>query len=165
MPQSKPRNTRNKSAQPDQKSSKRISQAVEDTKEKGKQIVSEAKEEASKLIDETKQETSKMAKQQMQVVANQIDGIARALTKTADSIEDDQTWVADGVRQTAQTLEKMSESLRVNEFGKLVRNFENYAKQQPVVVLGGAAIAGFFLVKFLKKSSEHLDENDSINDD
>lgn len=161
MPQSKPKSPKNKSAQPDKESSKRIDQAVEKTKKKGKKVVNEAKEEASKLIDETKEETSRMAKLQLQSVAHQIDGIASALVKTADNLEDDQTWVADGARHTAQALEKMSGSLRETGFGGLIRNFEDYARQQPVVVLGGAAIAGYFLVKFLKNSSDHTEESDS----
>ncbi len=163
MPQSKTKSTKNKSEQPDQKSSKRIDQAVGKTKKKGKKVVSQAKEETSKLINETKQETSRMAKQQLQGVAHQIDGIACALVKTADNIEDDQTWIADGARHTAQALEKVSGSLRENDIGGLVRNFEDYARQQPAVVLGGAAIAGFFLVKFLKSSSDHTEESDSSN--
>lgn len=161
MPQSKSKSTKNKSAQPDQKSSKRIDQAKEKTKKKDKKKVSEAKEETSKSINETKQETSRMAKQQLQSVAHQIDGIAYALVKTADNIADDQTWVADGARHTAQALEKVSGSLRENDFGGLVRNFEDYARKQPAVVLGGAAIAGFFLVKFLKNSTGHVEEDSS----
>ncbi|SEQ74614.1 hypothetical protein SAMN05421690_100114 [Nitrosomonas sp. Nm51] len=165
MSQPKTRNTRNKRTQSRQQTSKKIDQTIEDTKEKGKQIVSEAKEEASKLIDETKQETSKIAEQQLQNVAQQINSIANALIKTADNMEDGQSWIADGTRQTAQALDKVSGSLRDSDVGTLVRNFEDYTRRQPVVVLGGAAIAGFFLVKFLKNSSNHTQETIKKNSD
>ena len=159
MSQPKTRNTRSKRTQSRQQTTKKIDQTIEDTKEKGKQIVREAKEETSKLIDETKQETSKIVEQQLQNVARQINSIAGALTKTADSMEDDRSWIADGTRQTAQALEKVSGSLGDKDFGTLVRDFEDYTRRQPAVVLGGAAIVGFFLIKFLKNSSDRTQES------
>ncbi|PTN10958.1 hypothetical protein [Nitrosomonas aestuarii] len=165
MPQPKTRSTRNKSTQSSQQTSKKIDETIEKTKEKGKQIVSDAKEETSKLIDETKQETSKIAEQQLQTVAHQINSIASALTKTADNMEDAHTWIADGTRQTAKALERVSGSISESDFGTLVHNFEDYARRRPVIVLGGAAIAGFFLVKFLKNSSDHVKETTQKNDD
>ncbi|GJL75060.1 hypothetical protein [Nitrosomonas sp.] len=165
MSQPKTRTTKSKSTQSSQQTSKKIDQTIENAKEKGKQIASEAKEETSKLINETKQETGKIAEQQLQNVAHQINSIASALTTTADNMEDDHSWIADGTRQTAQALDKVSGSLRESDFGTLVRNFEDYARRQPVIVLGGAAIAGFFLVKFLKNSSDHVKEIITKNDD
>ncbi|SFK95470.1 hypothetical protein SAMN05216302_102244 [Nitrosomonas aestuarii] len=154
MPQPKTRSTRNKSTQSNQQTSKKIDETIEKTKEKGKQIVSDAKEE-----------TSKIAEQQLQTVAHQINSLASSLTKTADNMEDAHTWIADGTRQTAKALERVSGSISESDFGTLVHNFEDYTRRQPVIVLGGAAIAGFFLAKFLKNSSDHVKEITQKNDD
>ena len=98
MSQPKTRTTKSKSTQSSQQTSKKIDQTIENAKEKGKQIASEVKEETSKLINETKQETGKIAEQQLQSVAHQINSIASALTTTADNMEDDHSWIADGTR-------------------------------------------------------------------
>lgn len=126
-----------------QQTREEINQAVEDTKQKGKELVGDAKQEASK-----------MAEQQQQNVAHQIDGLAQALTKTADNLDlnEDQAWIANGTRQTAQALDKMSTSLRERDFNTIVRDVENYTREQPTVVLGGAVLAGFLLSRFLKSS-------------
>jgi hypothetical protein len=118
-----------------------IDQAVEATKEKGRQLAGEAKQEASKI-----------AEQQQQNVAHHMESIADALNKTATNLDEDQVWVASGARQTAQALDNMSKSLRENDFNTIVRDIERYTREQPTLVLGGAAIAGFFLSRFLKSS-------------
>ena len=129
-----------------QQAQEEISQALQDTKNKGKELVGEAKQEASK-----------MAEHQQQNVAHHIDGLAKALTKTADNLDldKDQAWVADGTRQTAQALDKVSKSLRERDFNTIVHDIENYTREQPTVVLGGAVIAGFLLSRFLKSSDNH----------
>ncbi len=118
-----------------------INQAVEATKEKGRQLAGEAKQEASKI-----------AEQQQQNVAHHMESIADALNKTATNLDKDQAWVASGARQTAQALDNMSKSLRENDFNTIVGDIERYTREQPTLVLGGAAIAGFFLSRFLKSS-------------
>ncbi len=92
-----------------QQTREEINQAVKVTKEKGKQLVGEAKQEASK-----------MAEQQQQNVAHHMDSISDELTKIADNLDKDQTWVASGARQTAQVLDKMSKSLRERDFNTVV---------------------------------------------
>lgn len=118
-----------------------FNQAVEATKERGRQLAGEAKQEASKI-----------AEQQQQNVAHHMESIADALNKTATNLDKDQAWVASGARQTAQALDKMSKSLRENDFNTIVGDIERYTREQPTLVLGGAAIAGFFLSRFLKSS-------------
>lgn len=116
-----------------QQTSEEINQAVEVTKEK-----------SEKLVGEAKQEASKMAEQQQQNVAHHIDSLVKALTKTADNLDEDQALVADGARQTTQALNKVSKSLRERDFNTIVRDIEDYTREQPTLVPGGAAIAGFF---------------------
>ena len=128
---------------------KEINHTLEATKEKGKQLVGEAKQEASKI-----------AEQQQQNVAYHMESIADALNKTATNLDKDQAWIASGARQTAQALDNMSKALRERDFNSVVRDIERYTREQPTLVLGGAAIAGFFLSRFLK-SSDSRDSADT----
>lgn len=155
MSQSMFRNAKNENLQSHQRTLKKVNQTMDDAEEEGKQMVNEAKVDASEVIDDVKQEASKIAEQHLQNVVCQIGSVAKAFAVTAENLKDEHSWIADGARQAAQTLDKVSESLRENDFGALVRDFENYTRKQPALVLGGAVIAGFFLTKLLKDSSNH----------
>ncbi|PSJ16954.1 hypothetical protein C7H79_10660 [Nitrosomonas supralitoralis] len=151
------RNAKHENLQSHQRTLKKVNRTMDDAEEEGQPMVNEAKVYASEVIDDVKQEASKIAEQHLQNVACQISGVAKAFAITAENLKNEHSWIADGARQAAQKRDKISESLRENDFGALVHDFENYTRKQPALVLGGAAIAGFFLTKLLKDSSNHDD--------
>jgi len=58
------------------------------------------------------------------------------------------------VEQANDGLRRISDTLRNKNLDEIVREAESFARRQPVVFLGAAAVAGFLAVRFLKASSQ-----------
>lgn len=58
------------------------------------------------------------------------------------------------VTQANDGLKRMADTLRNKNLDEIVREAESFARQQPVVFIGAAAIAGFLAVRFFKSSSQ-----------
>lgn len=56
------------------------------------------------------------------------------------------------VEQANDGLRRMSDKLRNKNLDEIMRDAESFARQQPVVFLGAAAVAGFLAARFLKSS-------------
>jgi hypothetical protein len=57
------------------------------------------------------------------------------------------------VEQANDGLRRVSERLREKNLDEILRDCETFARNQPAVFLGAAAVAGFLAVRFLKSSS------------
>ena len=58
------------------------------------------------------------------------------------------------VEQANEGLRNLSERLRNKDLDEILRDAESFARRQPAVFIGAAAIAGFLAVRFLKSSSQ-----------
>jgi len=58
------------------------------------------------------------------------------------------------VEQAGDGLRRIADSVRSKNLDEMVRDAESFARRQPAVFLGAAAVAGFLAVRFLKSSSE-----------
>ncbi|HUQ24813.1 MAG TPA: hypothetical protein VM140_04020 [Burkholderiales bacterium] len=61
------------------------------------------------------------------------------------------------VEQANDGLKRISDTLRNKNLDEIVRDAESFARQQPMVFIGAAAIAGFLAVRFLKSSNKRDD--------
>lgn len=62
------------------------------------------------------------------------------------------------IEQANDGLRRISDKLRNKNLDEIVRDAESFARQQPIVFLGAAAMAGFLAVRFLKSSSQRDDK-------
>jgi hypothetical protein len=62
------------------------------------------------------------------------------------------------IHDAAAKLEGEAASLRERSVDDLIRSLDNFARNQPAVLFGGAVLAGFALSRFLKSSAEPSDE-------
>jgi ElaB/YqjD/DUF883 family membrane-anchored ribosome-binding protein len=139
---------------------------AERTKAKAEQTQREVKEElgakagqaqqqAKRTLEEAKHQGLSAVEGQKQLFAEQVGGIASALHATSERLhEQRQEQTASYVDQAAGGLDRFSQTLRDRDFGTLVHQVEDFARRQPGVFLGGAAIVGFLLARFLKSSSQ-----------
>lgn len=56
------------------------------------------------------------------------------------------------VEQANNGLKRLSDKLRGKSLDELLRDAQSFAREQPVVFLGAAAVAGFLAARFLKSS-------------
>ena len=119
-----------------------LNKGVEQAKQQGREMAEQAKEQAAGVVENQKHSA-----------AEQLDGVAEALRHAADDFSEEQRWLAQGTQQTAQRVDNLARTLRDNDTGELLRRVERYAREQPTVVLGGAALVGFIAARFLKSSA------------
>lgn len=83
--------------------------------------------------------------------ADQIDDWAAAASAARDEI--DETPAAPLLSNAAVSLSDIATALRSKEVDELISDARHFARQNPAVVLGGAALLGFAAARFLKASS------------
>ena len=104
------------------------------------------------MAAEARERTEQAIHKRQQAAAGQVDGIAGALRRTANGLDDDQAWIANGMERAANGLDNISEQLKNEDFNSLTKQVVDYTRREPVVVLTGAAVAGFLLSRFMKSS-------------
>lgn len=127
-----------------------------DVNEAAMETAERARHQARQLMGEAKERTKSALADQKGVIAEQVDSMAHALRMTANQLDEQNKgsiaryadWAADG-------LDRLSNSLRERDLDSLVGQVSDFARRRPVAVIGGAAVAGFLLSRFLKSSAEH----------
>jgi len=99
-------------------------------------------------------QAEQLAEQQRQAGANQIDGIAKAVHGAADQLEQQMPQAAELVHAAASRLEQGAGALRERSIGDLVAGFNEFGRRDPLALLGGAALAGFAISRFLRSSGD-----------
>jgi hypothetical protein len=94
-----------------------------------------------------------MAERKKEAGAGQLDGIARAVHRAADELENQMPGASDFIHGAASQLEKGAEALRSRSIDSLIGSFNAFGRREPLALFGGAIIGGFAVARFLKSSS------------
>lgn len=120
-----------------------------------------AKQEVSRLGDEVKEKSASVFHEQKDMAGRQIKSVANALEAGAGSLENDgQARLAGYTRNAAQRIRQFSDDVEHKDFESAVESVRSYASENPAVVIGGAAVLGLVLSRFLKSSSSRAHELD-----
>lgn len=90
--------------------------------------------------------------EQQQAAASGLGEFAGVLRRAARDGKGAESPVARIAESAADNLERFSESLRNRDLDGLLRDAESFARRQPAVFIGAAALVGFLAVRFLKAS-------------
>ena len=69
---------------------------------------------------------------------------------------DPDSMQAEALRKVATTIEGISQHLRDKPIGELADDAAMFARRNPLLVLSGAAVAGFAIARFLKSSTPQV---------
>ncbi|WP_299785098.1 hypothetical protein [uncultured Marivita sp.] len=126
---------------------------------------SEAKQKAGALAEQAKsaagdvaQNAASAAKDQADAakssVADEVSGVASALRTAAEEMRSgspqERTF-----GQIAEGLADASEAMRNKDLSEMVQDVSAFARKNPLVFLGGAALIGFAATRFAKASSSN----------
>jgi hypothetical protein len=111
------------------------------------------KEQAGELWREAKETARSAADSRQHVAAQDLGDFAGALRQAARSAKGDGTTVSRVADNLAGGLERLSSRLQSRDFNSLVRDVEDFARQQPLVFIGAAVLTGFVATRFLKSSA------------
>lgn len=133
------------------------------------ETTSAAKDRASDLKSKAKAEASKLADQARSVADDRVedakDYATSNIDRTADQIRDagrqfgDDSYQAQAADYLASNLSQAADMIRRQDLGSLAEDLTSFARRNPAVVLGGAALLGFAAARMLKAS-----ERSSVDD-
>jgi len=117
---------------------------------------SAVKERAGALWGDAKDAARSKLDQQKDAAADGLGDVAGALRDVARRKRDDaaRTPIAELTGSVADGLDRLSSTLRSKDVGSMLRDVENFARNQPVAFFGLALAAGFVAVRFLKADND-----------
>jgi vacuolar-type H+-ATPase subunit E/Vma4 len=127
---------------------------AENLGERAREKASELKHQAEEAAHGLRDRARSMVDRQKHAAAGRVEGVASALRTASDELrEQGQPMIAEYSQYAAEGLEGMAQSLDRRDIDDFVEGVEQFARERPIVFLGGAMIAGFALARFMKSSS------------
>lgn len=115
---------------------------------------------ARDAAEQAKRQARTMVDDQKRRAADQLDGVARALRRTAGNLDDEnQNALGMVAERAAEQVERLGHAMRERNVEDAVAELEAFARRRPEIVIGGAVAAGLMLARFLKSSSERRRED------
>lgn len=125
-------------------------------------VTAQAKEKASELAQKTKSAAEGAAKDAASAAArragdakasaaNEVSGVASALRTAASEMRSGSPQERT-IGQIAGGLADASDALREKDLGEMAQDLSAFARKNPLVFLGGAALIGFAASRFAKAS-------------
>lgn len=125
------------------KSSEGNSSLTADASAKAKQLASDAAETVT-------QQTKRLLDGQLGAGADLIAAVAGATRRASSDLEQQSPQVAKLVHSIADRVDTYSDQLRDQSVDDLVRAASQFTRQQPALVFGLAALAGFFALRVVR---------------
>ena len=111
------------------------------------------KEGAAQLKDsatQLKDSAAQLAEQQKKSGAKQLSGIAGAVHAAADQLDQQLPGAARYIHDAAERIDHAASDLRNRNFADIADGVRRLGQERPLVLFGGAMLAGFVLTRFLK---------------
>lgn len=127
------------------------SSVAEKAKETASDLAGQAKETAQSTAQTAANAAVQQADNAKSSVADEVSGVASALRTAADEMRNgspqERTF-----GQMAEGLADASDALRDKDLGTMVDDVTQFARKNPLLFLGGAALVGFAATRFAKAS-------------
>lgn len=121
--------------------------------------VRELGHQANAKVSEVKEKAKSFAAGQKDLAADQINGVAAAITKVADELDgSEQQTVARYARDLAAGLSSMGKTIEERHVEDLMGMAQDFGRKQPVAFLGAAALAGFMASRFALASHHRREQ-------
>jgi len=113
------------------------------------------KQEGAALLDSAKHRAEDMARDGQRAGAQHAQGVARAIHRAADELQNESPELARMVHDAAGSVDRMARALRESNPRDMLHTAEDWARRQPLAFFGAAALAGFAIARFARSSAEH----------
>jgi hypothetical protein len=117
------------------------------------QAAEKVKEAASATAETVTSEIKQLLDRQVEGGAQTLGSIASSARRVADDLDRDSPQVAGVVRAFAGRVDGYARDLHDQSFDQLLKSASDFSRQQPALVFGLAAVAGFFALRVLKSGS------------
>ena len=116
--------------------------------------VAEAKNMAGQIFGDVRNAAEQMLEERKARAADQVQGVAQALRRTAEGVKGENDLVGRYAEQAAETVERFADTVRERRIGDLVAELDDFARRSPTLFLLGAVAAGFVVGRFMAASGE-----------
>jgi len=116
----------------------------------------EARQALTHVADRAKEQVSRGLSAETRRAATGLDGVARALRKTGESLREEGAaggTVPSLVEQAAVQVERMSSYFEGKSAADVAGDVEQFARREPILFLGGAFALGLLGARFVKSSA------------
>jgi hypothetical protein len=110
------------------------------------------KDQAKQVWNDTRDTARQVIGEQQHAAAGGINDFAGALRRAARESGDGSAAISRIAETAADSLQRVSDTLRSKDLDGLVRDAESFARRQPLAFIGAAAVVGYLAVRFLKAS-------------
>lgn len=125
-------------------------------KQKASEVISQSKGAAQQIKHdaiEIQKKAGDVISESSEQFAHTLDSVCERLRETAAESEQEHPVIGRYVRSAADSMEKLSNTLRHKDVDFFVRSTEDMARKQPGIFLGSAFTMGFALGRFFKGKS------------
>jgi hypothetical protein len=112
-----------------------------------------AREKLSDKTEELTQKAVNLSEQQKSIGAQQLQTVASAAHTAAGELEQNMPQAANLVHAAATKLDSAATALRERRIDDLMSDINDFARERPWLVFGGAVLAGFAMTRFVKSSA------------
>lgn len=131
-----------------------LKSTTEQAKEKSAELAGQAKTAALNVAQDAASAATRQAESAKGAAAEEISSVASALRTAAEEMRSgspqERTF-----GQIAEGLADASEAMRHKDLGEMVEDVSAFARKNPLVFLGGAALIGFAATRFAKASASN----------
>lgn len=100
-------------------------------------------------------QAERLAERQKSAGASQVEGMAKAVHGAANELREQMPQAAELVHNAASRLEQGATALRERSIQDLLNGLNGFGRKDPLILFGGAVVAGFAVSRFLKSSADH----------
>src|SRR5688572_27882468 len=104
------------------------------------------KESATQL----KEDAARLAEQQKKTGTRQLSGVAGAVHAAAEQLEQQLPGAANYIHDAAERIDHAASDLRNRNLSDIADGVRRLGHERPLALFGGAVLAGFVLIRFLK---------------
>lgn len=134
---------------------------MEEARTAAGKVADEARHQAEGVADRARGEVDAAAKKarsmadgQKDLLAEQVGGVAHAIDKAAEELEETSGPTAHYARTIADSAEKLSSTIREKSIDDLLGMAQDFGRRQPALFMGAAALLGFAASRFATASAK-----------
>lgn len=117
-------------------------------------------EPSDELLEAARKRGQGLLDRQKSAAVEELHGVADVMREAAHKFEERQEGgLASYVQTAADTLDRLSTTLRERDLEDLIRDAEGAFRRRPAIGLAATAVAGFVLGRFLRAGSKRLVSN------
>lgn len=126
---------------------------LDEAKEAGRDLRDSIKEEARSIGDTARQHAAERADEAKQHLADQVSTVGQAFRRASEDLRagspQEQVF-----GQAANTIADLADGIRGKDLGAIVDDMNTFARRNPLVFLGGAALLGFAGARLARASQK-----------